>query len=165
MAKGKKIINPGGINGTGQGIVNINSKDYKALQKAVQEHSKKQNPKDKIKYKFISLKLQIESYVAETSPKVVLTSGYFLKQYLSVVGIKNKAFAKFIDVEESNLSSIISGRRKINTELAYKLGQIFNVDSNLWLLIQSKNELLKITKERKIEHNRYKLEDLIKRVG
>ena len=31
-----KIINEGGINGTGQGVVNINSQDYKELQKVIQ---------------------------------------------------------------------------------------------------------------------------------
>jgi len=165
MEKRKKIINPGGINGTGKGVVNINSKDYKALQKAIQEQSKKQSPKDRIRYKFISLKLQVESYISDSTPEEVLTSGYFLKEYLNVIGIKNKDFAKFIDVEESNLSSIIRGRRKINTEFAFKLGQIFNLDSNLWLLIQSKNDLFRITKERKIESNRYRLEDLMKKVG
>jgi len=159
------MINPGGINGTGKGVVNTNSKDYKALKKAILEQSKKQSPEARIKYKFISLKLQVESYISNRSPEDVLTSGYFLKQYLNIVGIKNKDFAKFIDVEESNLSSIIRGRRKINTELAFKLGQIFNIDSNSWLLIQSKNDLLRITKERKIKSNRYKLEDLMKRVG
>ena len=161
----KKMINPGGINGTGKGIVNINSKDYKALQKAIQEHSKEQSPKERIKYKFISLKLQIDRYISENTPEEVLTSGYFLKQYINIVGIKNKDFAKFMDVEESNLSSIISGRRKINTELAFKLGQIFNIDSNFWLLIQSKNDLLKLTKEKKIDSDRYKLEDLMRKVS
>ena len=165
MAKRKKIINPGGINGTDQGIVNINSKDYKLLQKAVQEQSKKQDSRSRIRYKFISLKLQVESYISEDNPEEVLSAGSFLKEYLNVIGVKNKDFAKFIEVEESNLSSIIRGRRKINTELAFKLGQIFNIDPNLWLLIQSKNELLKIAKERKIEYRKYQLEKLIKKVG
>ena len=165
MAKTKKIINQGGINGTDQGVVNINSKDYKTLQKAIQNYSKNQNPKDIIRYKFISLKLQVDNYISDSNPEKILTSGYFLKQYLNVVDIKNKEFAKFIDIEESNLSSIISGRRKINTEFAFKLGQIFNIDSSSWLLIQSKNDLLKMTQERKIGYDKYRLEDLMKKVG
>ena len=60
-----KIINEGGINGTGQGVVNINSKDYKDLQKAVQEHAKKQSFQQKMTYEMIGLKLQLESYIEE----------------------------------------------------------------------------------------------------
>jgi len=49
MAKEKKIINAGGVNGSGKGIVNTNSKDFKALRKAIIEHAKNQSPEDKIK--------------------------------------------------------------------------------------------------------------------
>jgi len=43
MAKEKKIINPGGVNGTGKGVVNTNSKEFKALRKAIIEDAKKQS--------------------------------------------------------------------------------------------------------------------------
>ncbi len=165
MAKNGKIVNPGGVNGTDDGVININSKDYKALQKAVKENAQKQSTKSRIKYKFISLKLQIESYVSDKSPEQIRSAGSFLKEYLSVIGIKNKEFAKYIEIEESNLSSVISGRRKINTELAFKLGQVLDVEPNIWLLIQSKNELLNIGQERKIKTMKYKLDDLIKLVS
>ena len=41
----EKHINTGGINGTGNGVVNTNSKDYKGLRKAVVEHVKTTSPK------------------------------------------------------------------------------------------------------------------------
>jgi hypothetical protein len=34
------LINKGGINGIGEGVVNINAKDYKGLKKAIKEHYK-----------------------------------------------------------------------------------------------------------------------------
>ncbi len=49
MADGIKIINPGGVNGTGKGIVNTNSKDFKGLQKAIIEHAEKQSFQEQIK--------------------------------------------------------------------------------------------------------------------
>lgn len=160
-----KIINEGGINGTGKGVVNINSQDYKSLQKIVQEHAQKQTLEERLNYELISLQLQIESYISEKEPITIINAGDFLKKYLKVIKIKNKDFAHYIEIEEANLSMILNGKRKINTELAYKLGQIFNINPNYWLLIQSKNELLQIDSHQKTLLNKYKLKDLLRKAG
>lgn len=165
MANSNIDINPGGINGTGEGVVNINSKDYKSLQQAVVEHAKKQTPHERITYALLSLRFQMESYVEEVNLHNLVNTGAFLHDHLRAIGIKNKEFAAYIDIEESNLSSILRGKRKINIDLAYKLGQVFNTDPSLWLLIQSKNELLCIETEKKSEYKKYKLEDLIKKAS
>ncbi len=155
-----KFINEGGINGTGKGVVNVNSKDYKGLQKAIQEHAKQQSYQQKINYELISLKLQMESYINDSNPIDIIASGDFLKKYLKALNIKNKDFANYVEVEEANLSMILNAKRRVNTELAYKLGQIFNINPNYWLLIQSKNELLKL--DRKSNRlKKYKLKDLV----
>lgn len=59
MADTKKIINEGGINGTGERLVNLNSSDYKALQKAVEGHYKKKGNKAVVRIKLISIRLQM----------------------------------------------------------------------------------------------------------
>jgi len=71
MSKKIREINPGGVNGTGKGIVNTNSKDFKGLREAILEHSKKQSSKDRINYELISLRLQMESYVLEDQPLTI----------------------------------------------------------------------------------------------
>lgn len=164
MSKKEKIINPGGINGTGKGIVNTNSKDFKGLQNAILAHSQTQTVAQRIEYNLLSLKFQMESYISEETPEIILSSGDFLRKYLKVIGIKNKEFADYIKIEESNLSAILKGRRKINIDIAYKLGEIFDLNPNLWLLIQSKNELLKIDSELRTEYKKYRLKDLLERV-
>lgn len=105
------------------------------------------------------------SYVSEKNPSERIEVGEFLKRHLRAIKVKNKDFASFIEMEESNLSSIIRGRRKINTDLAFKLGALFDLSPDLWLLLQSKNELLGVDKERRIFYKKYKLEDLLKKVG
>ena len=165
MTKNIKEINPGGINGSGKGVVNTNSADFISLREAVKEHAKKQTPNDQIKYKLLSLKLQMKTYVSDEEPSRYVSVGDFLKQHLKAIKIKNKEFANYVEMEESNLSSIIKGRRKINIDFALKLGQLFKIDPNLWLLIQSKNELSNIDKERKLSYQKYKLDDLLKKVG
>jgi hypothetical protein len=52
------LINEGGINGTGKGVVNTNSQSYKDLQNIIQVQVKKQSVQEQLTYKLIGLKLQ-----------------------------------------------------------------------------------------------------------
>lgn len=54
MGKRKNEINPGGINGTGKGFVDIKSRDFQGLREAIIEHAKSQTPQDRARYKLIS---------------------------------------------------------------------------------------------------------------
>ncbi|WP_227625918.1 helix-turn-helix transcriptional regulator [Geofilum rubicundum] len=66
-------------------------------------------------------KADIES--EETTLKL---PGEFLKEYLKTLGIPQKKFAHYIEINPSNLSKLINGERPINYELAIILGKIFN---------------------------------------
>lgn len=161
----KKEINIGGVNGTGKGIVNTNSKEFKGLRDAIERHASDQTSRDKIKYDLISLRFQMENYIEDEEPKDIIRVGEFIKKHLKAIKIKSKDFAKYLDLEESNLSSIVGGRRKINIDLAFKLGQLFDIDPNIWLLLQSKNELLSLDKKKRLSYQKYRLDDLLKKVG
>jgi hypothetical protein len=52
------LINEGGINGTGKGVVNTNSQSYEDLQNIIQVQVKKQSVQEQLTYKLIGLKLQ-----------------------------------------------------------------------------------------------------------
>jgi len=165
MTENTKVINPGGINGSGKGVVNSNSKDFQGLREIVKKNAANQTARERIKYKLISLKFQMEAYISHENPRTLRTVGEFLKQHIIALNIKNKDFAKYIELEESNLSAIIRGKRKINIDLALKLGQIFNLDPNIWLLIQSRNEIIKTKIKRNKEYQKYHLDDLLKKIG
>ena len=162
MQKQKKHINLGGVNGTGKGIVDTNSKDYKALQKAILAHYEQSSPEEKIKNNLVSLRFQMDTYLTTTTPKTIISSGEFLKQHINALGINNKAFADYINIKASNLSAILKGKRKISIDLAYKLGKAFDINPNIWIFIQNKNELLNIHKTQKENYQHYKLADLLK---
>ena len=55
--------------------------------------------------------------------------------------------------------------RKINTDLAFKLGQVFGLIPNSWLLIQSKNDLMRIDDDKKLAYQKYTLKGLLKKVS
>jgi len=141
-----KFINRGGINGSGTGIVNVNSEDFKALQNAIIEHNKKYTPEERMKYDLIALHIQMKDYLSKDYDRAYQGVGKFLKGYIEAVGIKNKTFAQYIEIEES-------------------LEQIFGVDAGIWLQIQSKNELQKLKDERKNDYQKYQLADLLKKAG
>lgn len=165
MKESRKYLNEEGLNGTGEGIVNVNSPDFIGLREAVRSHAAKQSEEQRISYALRSLRYQMETYVSENTPERVLSVGYFLKKHLEAINVMNKVFAQYVGLEESNLSSIIKGRRKVNIDLAFKLSRIFNLRPDVWLLIQSKNELLGLDEEEKSQYDQFKLEELLKQAG
>lgn len=163
MKKTKKTIDEG-INGLGIGVVNTNSKDFKELQKIITEKSKKQSNKRLLENKLLSLRFQMESYL-DKKDKSIIEVGWFLKEFLKELNIKNKTFAEYIGFQDSNLSALFAGKRKINTDLALKLGKIFRVNPTLWIHIQSKNEITRLEKENKKEYQQYNIDDLLKKAS
>ncbi len=153
-----------GINGLGHGIVNVNSQEFKELQKEISSQAKRQSNAKTLENKLLSLRFKMESYLLIQDGSYV-EAGYFLKEFLRELNIKNKTFAEYIDFKESNLSALFSGKRKINYDLALKLGKIFPVKPTLWIHIQSKNELIRLEKENKKEYQNYSLDALLKKAS
>lgn len=153
-----------GINGLGIGVINTNAKDFKALQKSIQEKAAKQTEKQILENKLLSLRFQMESYLEKETPETI-QAGWFLKKFLNQLGIKKKSFAQYLGIQESNLSALFTGKRKINIDLAIKLGAIFRVDPILWINIQTKNELFGLKQAKMKAYQKFTLKDLLKKVG
>ena len=160
----KKIEQEEGVNGLGIAVVNTNSEEFKFLQKRIAEESKKQSTDQILKNHLLSLRFQMETYLKNENEEVVEV-GSFLKEFIKALNIKYKKFALYVDIKESNLSALLRGKRKVNTDLALKLGQIFNIDPALWIHIQSKNELRQIQKEHKNKYDRYNIKDLLEQIN
>ena len=162
--KNKNIVNDGGIQGLGTGIIDTNSEDFKYLQKKIIEESKKLTKEQVLKTRLLSLRFQMETYLREDNTEIKKV-GFFLKECVKALGIKNKVFAKYIDYKESNLSSLYKGNRKINIDLAIKLGKIFKIAPAFWLQIQSKNELKRMEAENEQQYLQYSMEDLLRKAS
>ena len=147
MKKLKKI-NEGGINGLGEPLVNTNSKEFNYLKSLIKGNSENQDNYDVINNGLLSIRFQMESYLNSKEDASIVVPGEFIEKFLSIVNVKKKQFSRYIGYEYTNLISLIKGRRKINSELAIKLGQIFRIDPVLWLHIESKNELMRELKRR-----------------
>lgn len=163
MAK-ERMLNEGGINGLGEGLVNTNDKNFKELQAVITKIADNQEEEQRLNNAFLSIRFQMESYLNSTG-KAVILAGTFIEKFLQVIKIKKKDFAKYIGYEESNLSALLKGRRKINTDIALKLGRIFKTNPAIWLHIENKNALIRESKGKEKEYEKYSLQDLLERAG
>ncbi|TXF90835.1 hypothetical protein FUA23_05190 [Neolewinella aurantiaca] len=139
--KKNKIVNPGGVNGLGESLVNMNSQSFKALKDAIVNHNKSQTESAIVENKIISLRFQMESYLSDNDNTDIIPAGSFIEKLLKATGISKKRFSEYIDYDYSNLIATLKGRRKINPDLAIKTGKIFSISPVIWLHIESKNEL------------------------
>ncbi|MEM1324483.1 MAG: hypothetical protein AAGI23_00935 [Bacteroidota bacterium] len=156
----KSFLNEGGINGLGEGLVNTNSEDFKYLQRAIKEASMAQSPEQRMENQLLSIRFQMESYL-DTSDEQIIHAGSFLEQLLTILKIKKKDFARYVDYEATNLTAILKGRRKINSDMALKLGRIFNINPVIWLQVESKNELKREMMKRQQSYDHYSLQGLM----
>lgn len=157
----ERMINSGGVNGSGFGLINTNSNDFKDLKQTMQAAFDAQNQKVKIENGLLALRFRMEEYLAQKEVTKVISVGVFLRLFVALLNVKNKDLASYIDYKESNLSALLGGNRKINIDLAIKFGAIFKIDPLIWLHIQSKNELIQFNNQESEAYQKYKLEDLL----
>ncbi|GAO31351.1 HigA family addiction module antitoxin [Geofilum rubicundum] len=134
--------------------------EFKDFQSILLNKAKNRSEAQRREIELLSIKFQMQDYLESEETKLKLP-GEFLKEYLKTLGIPQKKFAHYIEINPSNLSKLINGERPINYELAIILGKIFNNDPMLWIEIQAKNELKKIQKTKTRSFNNYSLKDLL----
>lgn len=64
------------------------------------------------------------AYLQESISQETIVVGRFLTVLLDELGIPKKRFVEYIDMHSANLSSLLRGRRKINTQTAIKLDEL-----------------------------------------
>lgn len=66
-----KNISGGEFNGLGRGIVNVNSLEFKELQKQILAKSQEQSEEQILENKLLSLRFQIESYLESNDERTI----------------------------------------------------------------------------------------------
>jgi len=144
--------------------MDVGTKEFNEFQAILLNKSKKRSENQKRIIELMALKFKMEDYLnsKDTHSKLV---GDFLKAYLNTFEIRQNKFAQYIGVGPANLNKLIKGERSLSHELALVFGKIFNNDPMLWLDIQNKNKLYRLSKTKKKHIKKYSLDDLIKNVG
>lgn len=140
----------------------ISDEEYKLIKEKIDSFLETQSPKQKLENKILSLRYKMEDYIDQKYPEKILFAGNFIKELLEIINVKDKTFAEYIGLSKYDFSKLLNGKRKLSSDLAIKLGQIFKIQPNLWIEIEIKNELLFIEKEKNNEYKKYSLYDLIK---
>ncbi|MEM9338018.1 MAG: HigA family addiction module antitoxin, partial [Bacteroidota bacterium] len=120
--------------------------EFDQFQAILLNRVRKQTQKQKRSVELMGLKFKMEDYLSSEPKGELKLVGEFLKAHLNVLRIQQNKFANYIGLKPSNLSKVIKGERPVNLEIALILGKIFNQDPMIWLEIQTKNELMKLSK-------------------
>ncbi|TAN01179.1 MAG: addiction module antidote protein, HigA family [Chitinophagaceae bacterium] len=67
--------------------------------------------------------------------------GELVKEEMEERNLTQKEFAKMLDIEQSNLSDILNGKRRLNASFALKLEKIWGINAELWVGLQARYEL------------------------
>lgn len=65
-----------------------------------------------------------------------------LEEFLQPMGISQYRLAKEISVPQRRISEIVHGKRSITADTALRLGRYFGMESQFWMNLQSRYELL-----------------------
>lgn len=97
----------------------------------------------------LQLRFQIEDHIKKQVADKSFTFGFFLKEYISRLQLKNKEFAEQIGIEPTEVSQLLNAHRKPNDRILIRL-EIHsnkNIDALLWYKIVEKE------KEFELVHN------------
>jgi addiction module HigA family antidote len=139
----------------------IDSEGYQKLQDMIRLRSEQFTAEEKREIEFNGIRYQMMEYLRNENTAELLEPGFFIRRYLKAADIKQNAFASFIHAHPGNLGKLLNGTRKIKPETAIILGNTFKVDPKIWLYIQDKNEMLRLTKVKRTAYNKYTLDNLI----
>ncbi len=139
------------------------NKEFVDLKLVLEKKAHELSEEQKLLLESYSLQVKMENYLEQdSSGETLITSGEFLRLFLKNLKIRQNKFAKYIGLKPSNLSKLLSGDRKLSIDLSLVLGSIFNMDPDLWLNIQTKNELIRLAESEKKDYSKFNLNDLVK---
>jgi addiction module HigA family antidote len=161
-----KTIQPGfvgedGIAGNPDGV-DTNSTGYKKLREAIIARSAAFTNEERREIEFNSIRYRMMEYIENDNEQKVVEPGEFIRQYLKAANVKQNIFADFINTNPGNLGKLLNGKRKISYETAMILGNTFKVDPRMWLFIQDKNEMRRLSQAKQNIYRKYTIDNLIK---
>jgi len=125
-------------------------KDIAELKAQSGEIAKNRSPEQKLKNELTALRYEIEEYLNNDSlTNKPLTIEKAVSGYLEVLNLPFRKFALCLDTTDGNLRKYLSGERKFNKDLALKFASFFHTSPELWLLLQLKEDLIELKKEKK----------------
>jgi antitoxin HigA-1 len=131
------------------------------LKAFIAAESAKQSPEQQLRNEFLAIRYQMQDYIEQNKVKKGMRLLDFVKQYLSVLGLTQKELASGFGMKDTNLYKYLIGERKLNSDIALKLGSFSHTPPELWYSIQIKNELLELGQAKIKEYEKYDYKNLM----
>ena len=119
------------------------------LKAFITKESEKQSAQRVMRNNMLSIEYLIEDYIENDDDSDKLEVNHFVKLYLSHMNLTKGKFASVIEMNYSNLYKYLIGDRKLNADLAMKFSRFFDTSPEVWIMIQVKNEIIKIKSDKK----------------
>ena len=127
-----------------------NDEKQDELKQFVLLHSEKQTKERKLANQLLSIQYKMEDYIRnDNESEEVLKIIDFVKMYLKTLDITQKRLANLFEMKDSNLHKYLVGERKLNSDLVLKLSHFSHTKPEYWIIIQVKNELMELKREKK----------------
>jgi antitoxin HigA-1 len=144
-----------------------NEEKRKGLAEFIKRESAKQTPEQLLSNEMFRIKYIMEDYIsgddlrlAEFEPAEFLSLQYFVKRYMKVLNVSQKQLAGLFEMKDSNLHKYLTGERKLNTDIAFKLASFTKTTPEHWLRLEIRNELKKLGGTKAAEFEKYGYENL-----
>ncbi len=139
--------------------MDVGTEDFEDFQFFILSKSRSRTNDQKILVEISSIKYRMQKYLEEEQ-KGEVSVGKFLKSMLKAADIRQNRFAEYIGVRPTNLNKVVRGERRLSLEQAVIVGNIFDMDPSLWIGIQTKNDLRRISESREKNYTKYSLKEL-----
>lgn len=120
----------------------------------------------------LGIQYRLEHYIhnllfdPETGESIEYVSLHdFVKQYLKFLKISQKQLAELFEMKDSNLHKYLTGERKLNTDIAFKLASFTKTTPEHWLRLEIRNELKKLGGAKAAEFEKYGYENVVTAQG
>jgi len=153
--KGWEII------GNPDGNTEMTKEEFDEFKAIIDRHIAQTPPEQKKQSGVFAVMIKMYAFVNEKCNHQMLTPGHFIQQILDFHDIPQQKLANYLGLNKSNFSALMSGSRKLNFDLALKLAHIFGISAELWLQIQNKNELHRLSQANREEYEKYSLKGLL----
>ncbi len=145
-----------------------NEEKRKGLREFIIAENSKRTPAQKLETEMAGIRYAMEDYIsgddlrlADYEPAEFLSIHNFIKRYLKVLNTSQKQLAELFEMKDSNLHKYLTGERKLNTDIAFKLASFTKTKPEHWLRLEIRNELKKLGGEKAAEFEKYGYENVV----
>ena len=113
---------------------------------------------DRLTLQLLQLKFQLEDYIESKKYVPEKHFGYFLKKYIEVLGVKRKAFAEDISIDETMLSQFINMHRTPPDYITIRLELHSNniIPADYWFRLVEKQKEFQIKTDKTLRKKEQK---------